>query len=102
MARNCGAVAAFFSSACVQSAFADTKIRTRYSQLGQITESTIYTHDDRQRIESVPGMIVIRQGDQKRMIQLDSQTNTYTAFSLSGPPTANETSGAAPAKKGGT
>ncbi len=73
-----GAICALIS---LNSARADTKIVTRYSTGGRSSDSTIYTHEGRERIETSQSA-VIRQGDQKRVIQINSQTKTYLIFPL--------------------
>lgn len=84
------AVVALFAS----TAFADSKIRTRYTSGAQGNESAIYTHGERHRMET-GASVLIQQPDLKRMIQVDSQTKTYRLI-----PTG--TGNAGMARKGGT
>lgn len=61
----------------VRPGIADTRIRGRYTSLGQASESVVYNKGLRQRYEYGSDMAVIEQPDLKRMIQLNRQTKTY-------------------------
>ena len=92
------------------SAAADTKIKTRNSVMGHSTESTVYIKGARERNEAAsmgmgPGLVILTQCDQKRIVTVNPQANTCMVMPLGGESGAGAT--AAPAaggssRKGGT
>ena len=92
------------------SAAADTKIKTRNSMMGHSTESTVYIKGARERTEAAsmgmgPGLVILTQCDQKRIITINPQANTCMVMPLGGE--SGAAGAAAPAaggssRKGGT
>jgi hypothetical protein len=54
----------------------DLRFKTRYTNGDQVTESVSYIRGDRERYE-LSDMILLRQHDQKRTIQISRSANTY-------------------------
>jgi hypothetical protein len=70
-----GALALAF---CVTSiAVADSKVAAKYTSDGQTTETTVYSKGERLRYEYAEGLTLIRQCDQKRLIQIDDKSKTF-------------------------
>lgn len=92
------------------SAAADTKIKTRNSMMGHSTESTVYIKGARERTEAAsmgmgPGLVILTQCDQKRIVTINPQANTCMVMPLGGE--SGAAGAAAPAaggssRKGGT
>jgi len=61
-------------------AFSDTKIAAKYTSDGQTTETTVYAKGERLRYEYGDGLILVRQCDQKRVIQIDNKAKTYMSL----------------------
>jgi hypothetical protein len=63
---------------CVTSiAVADTKIAAKYTSDGQTTETTVFAKGERLRYEYGEGLTLIRQCDQKRLVQIDDKAKTF-------------------------
>jgi len=60
--------------------FADTKIAAKYTSDGQVTETTVYAKGERLRYEYGDGLVLVRQCDQKRVIQIDAKSKTYLSL----------------------
>ena len=58
----------------------DTKIVTSYTTDGQAVITTIYAQGARVRYDYGKGLILLRQCDLKRMVQLDEQGKTYLSL----------------------
>jgi hypothetical protein len=58
----------------------DTKIVTSYITDGQTVTTTIYAKGQRVRYDYGKGLILLRQCDLKRMVQLDEQGKTYLSL----------------------
>src|SRR5579864_5451423 len=70
-----GALALTF---CVTSlAVADTKVAAKYTSDGQTTETTVFAKGERLRYEYGEGLTLIRQCDQKRLVQIDDKAKTF-------------------------
>ena len=54
----------------------DVHFKTRYTTGDQVTESTTYIQGDRERYE-LGDMILLKQRDQKRTVQISLASNTY-------------------------
>ncbi|MBZ5593612.1 MAG: DUF4412 domain-containing protein [Acidobacteriia bacterium] len=61
-------------------ALCDTKIATKYVSDGQTTETTAYAKGERLRYEYGEGLTLVRQCDQKRVIQIDDKAKTYMSL----------------------
>lgn len=58
-------------------AVADTKIAAKYTSDGQTTETTVFAKGERLRYEYGEGLTLIRQCDQKRLVQIDDKAKTF-------------------------
>jgi len=58
-------------------AVADTKIAAKYTSDGQTTETTVFAQGQRFRYEYGEGLTLIRQCDQKRLVQIDDKAKTF-------------------------
>ena len=58
-------------------AMADTKIAAKYTSDGQTTETTVFAKGQRLRYEYGEGLTLIRQCDQKRLVQIDDKGKTF-------------------------
>src|SRR5215469_6178816 len=65
-------------------AYADSRVKTKYTTGGQSTETTVYTKDSRQRFDAGPGIAMINQCDVQRSIQLFEQRKSYMVFPTDG------------------
>lgn len=61
-------------------AYADSRVKSKYTTAGQSTETTVYTKGNRQRFDAGPGMAMINQCDVQRSIQLFEQRKNYMVF----------------------
>jgi hypothetical protein len=61
-------------------AYADSRVKSKYTTGGQSTETTVYTKDSRQRFDAGPGIAMINQCDVQRSIQLFEQRKSYMVF----------------------
>ncbi len=61
-------------------AFADVKITTTYTSDGQNSEMTIYSNGKRLRYDYGKGLILIRQCDLNRIVQIDDKAKTYLSL----------------------
>src|SRR5215467_9245353 len=61
-------------------AYADSRVKSKYTTGGQSTETTVYTRDSRQRFDAGPGIAMINQCDVQRSIQLFEQRKSYFVF----------------------
>ena len=55
----------------------DVHFKTRYTTGDQVTESTTYIQGDRERRYELGDMILLKQRDQKRTVQISLAANTY-------------------------
>jgi hypothetical protein len=81
-------------------AYADSRVKSKYTTGGQSTETTVSTKDSRQRLDAGPGIAMINQCDVQRSIQLFEQRKSYMVFPTDGqstqagtPAAANSTGG---------
>lgn len=77
----------------------DVHFKTKYTTGDQVTESTTYIHANRERYE-LGDMILLKQHDQKRTIQISRAANTYLV-SPEGMPAPTAGNPAAPPKAPG-
>jgi hypothetical protein len=69
---------AFALALCATSmAVADTKIAAKYTSDGQTTETTVFAKGERLRYDYGEGLTLIRQCDQKRLVQIDDKAKTF-------------------------
>jgi len=61
-------------------ALCDTKIVAKYISDGQTTETKVFAKGDRLRYEYNEGLTLVRQCDQKRVIQIDDKGKTYVSL----------------------
>ena len=59
---------------------ADTKITANYNDNGQAVETTIYGNGQRLRYDYGKGLILLRQCDQKRLVQVDDTAKTFLSL----------------------
>ena len=81
-----GALALAFCVTTV--AVADTKVAAKYTSDGQTTETKVYSKGERLRYEYAEGMTLIRQCDQKRLVQIDDKSKTFLNLPAEQPDTA--------------
>jgi len=62
--------------------FSDIKITSTYTENGQTVETTIYGNSQRLRYDYGKGLVLLRQCDQKRMIQIDDVAKTYLSLPI--------------------
>jgi hypothetical protein len=89
MKRNAFACFAVWISAAVPG-WSDTKITASYNENGQEVATTLYGDGQRLRYDYGKGLILLRQCDQKRLIQLDDTAKTYLSLPAEGPATPSE------------
>ena len=79
-------------------ASADVKITANYNNEGKSSETTIYSNGTRLRYEYAKGLVLLRQCDLKRMVDVDDKAKTYMVLPVepATPPSADST---APASK---
>src|SRR5215467_12386832 len=65
-------------------AYADSRVKSKYTTGGQSTETTVYSKDGRQRFDAGPGIAMINQCDVQRSIQLFEQRKSYMVFPAAG------------------
>src|SRR5436190_19850303 len=78
----------------------DVRYKTTYVNADQTTESTTYIRDGRERYE-LGDTILIKQHDQKKIVQIDRASNTYLVTAEGAAPATPATSDAAAAKPPG-
>ena len=61
----------------LSAALADTKMIAKYVSDGQTTETKVFIKGERLRYEYGEGLTLVRQCDQKRVIQIDDKAKTY-------------------------
>jgi hypothetical protein len=81
-----GALALAFCATSM--AVADTKVAAKYTSDGQTTETTVYSKGDRLRYEYAEGLTLIRQCDQKRLVQIDDKSKTFLTLPAEQPDAA--------------
>jgi hypothetical protein len=67
-------------SCAVVPALPDTKIATSYTDAGQPIKTTIYAKDQRVRYDFGKGVVLLRQCDKKRIVQIDDAAKTYVSL----------------------
>ena len=67
---------------------ADTKVAAKYTSDGQTTETTVYSKGERLRYEYAEGLTLIRQCDQKRLVQIDDKAKTFLNLPIEQPDAA--------------
>src|SRR5579859_5950871 len=77
MTLKSGAGALIVLLGAASMALSDTKITTKYVSDGQTTETTVFAKGERLRYVYGEGLILVRQCDQKRVIQIDDKAKTY-------------------------
>ena len=60
----------------------DTKVMINYIADGQTAETSIYANGQRVRYDYGKGLILLRQCDRKRMVQLDDQARTFLSLPM--------------------
>src|SRR5262245_57218099 len=83
-AKQFSIVAIAFSLGLGVNAYADSKVKSKYTTDGQSTEATVYTKENRQRFDAGPGVAMINQCDLQRSIQLFEQRKSYMLFPATG------------------
>ena len=58
----------------------DTKLAAKYVSDGQTTETKVFAKGERLRYEYSEGLTLVRQCDQKRVIQIDDKSRTYLSL----------------------
>ena len=88
MSKNCLKITglSLLALCMATTAFADSKVRARYSSGSQTNETTILTKGTRQRLEYGTGMSAVTQCDLKRMVQIMDKTKSYLVMPLDGNP----------------
>ena len=82
MLRNTSAGATAILLLAAIPGLSDTKVMISYIADGQTAETTIYANGARVRYDYGKGMILLRQCDQKRMVQLDDQARTFLSLPM--------------------
>lgn len=66
-------------------AWSDVTVKATYKSGGEVTTSTVYLSKERQRFEYSGGVKLIRQGDQRRIIEIDDEAKSWVAAPLDVP-----------------
>jgi hypothetical protein len=61
-------------------ALCDTQLVAKYTSDGQTTETKVFAKGERLRYEYSEGLTLVRQCDQKRVIQIDDKATTYLSL----------------------
>ena len=80
MTNKTGVGALIVLLGAASAALCDTKLAAKYISDGQTTETKVFARGERLRYEYSEGLTLVRQCDQKRVIQIDDKAKTYLSL----------------------